>query len=227
MNANSLQDKIAAAKYVVTSQQVESIATAVQTGREMSTTYLRAFCTALQAAGSTKGRKRLQSQLELVEKVNSEFMPAVKRGVSFRQELDSQELHARCGFARVTASAFRQYVKRGGDLKQLDTQILTRRMLVPEADAAVSSGAATTPEAIVLKATARILRCCKKLSKRKQYEAVQLLDAAIKQLQDMRQAIIPEPAADATAVLRATLETPAQRTRAGKISWKQATGGAA
>lgn len=220
MNANSLQDKIAAAHYVVTAQQVESVAVAVQTGKAMSTTYLRIVLTAMQAALGSGRKRSAKSQMEVLEKVHEEFMPAVKRGVSFRQDLEPAELHARCGFARVTASAFRRYVKGGGDVRELDPMTLTRRQLSPEADDAVTAAPAST-EAIVQRSTARMLRSINKAARRKPAEARQLLETAIAALQAALMEL-DAPAQTQEAALRATLERPAQRTRVGRTAWKQA-----
>lgn len=127
----SILNIIVSGNYAATPKQVEELARAVHVGLQGPGTYLRilvcACLSALPELPKHRGRRAIDTvaQLAAVDKVHVEHYPAVLRGVA-DDSTDTRENNRRATFARSAASTLRAYVKRGGDIRSLDVDQVTK-----------------------------------------------------------------------------------------------------
>lgn len=133
--------------YVMTEAQVESLALERYNNASqilvIDDTYLKVLVVAAQAklGKSLRGRVNKDAQLAVLTEVNERFYPAVLRGVTTHdiaiepgldakeQTRRSLERNSRSAFARSAKSTLFTYVNGGGDIRALDSNVVTKHAL--------------------------------------------------------------------------------------------------
>lgn len=197
--------------YVVSEQQVESLAAAVHEGTQLTVTYLRALVVAVQAAlGRGKRAPAPDAQVAAVDSAHEQFYAWALAGLrkAAGGALPAAELNRRGTFARVAASAMRTYAKGGGDVRKLVAAVVKRRDLRPDRAVDIPAGA-SREERAVIRATAVIARTADRLIDHEQIETARaLIEDAIMVLQARLTAMSPQPELTQTVVRRARASAP-------------------
>lgn len=201
-----ITDKIAEAHYVATEQQVESMArerynanAVIHTTGE---TYLRVVVAACQARLGKRPRGRPTAdktgQTSVLELAHQRFYPAILRGVTTPDvEPDESQPHeeqqrrmlarnSRSNYARTSKSELLRYIERGGDLRALDVETVTKRTLRATTAAPESTD---KRERQVNRAQGSLLRALRRQAKTDPDQARLACSAALAALQEVLDAI--------------------------------------
>lgn len=125
---NTILEAILKADFLATEQQVQNLASVVVEGHSAGGTYCKvlvAHCLA-EVAGKRKPDKA--AQVAIVDAVHMKLYAFVLLGVG-PQEMDAEERNRRATFARTAASDLRAFVRRGGQLRDLDPFTVTKHSL--------------------------------------------------------------------------------------------------
>lgn len=200
----NIQQTIAKAHYVATEAQVEDLTVAqwqAATGLELhNATYLRVILAQSQArTGTTKrGRHNKDAQLTVLKDVNTAYYAAVLRGlvkadptVAMEDGLEPKEKsyralerNRRSTFARTSYRELVGFVERGGDLRGLDVETVSKASLRAFGKPAESED---RTERTLERAQGAILRAINRLARGDPEEALERLDAVLATLQARRQ----------------------------------------
>lgn len=200
---NSIQQTIAKAHYVATEAQVEDLAVAqwqCAHGLEAhNATYLRVILAQAQARTGTakRGRHNKEAQLEVLKDVNGIFYAAVLRGlvkadpaIALEDGLESKEKsyralerNRRSTYARTSYRELVGFVQRGGDLRTLDVETVSKASLRAFGKPAESED---RTERTLERAQGAILRAINRLARGDPEEALERLDAILAAFQARR-----------------------------------------
>lgn len=213
---------IARANYAATGAQVETLAHAVVLGKFGESTYLRVLAAHCQAEAGTGRRKMPAETAEaIVDKVHGKLYPHVQKGVQANglggEELPAKEINRRSTFARTSASELRGFITRGGDIRTLKVEELTRAQL-RKFGVTVPTG--TRAERSLQKSTEAVARAAKRVALGNPDAALERINAAIEALQAVAEEIENGPAEEqgATTVVgarRPVADRGVARTRVG------------
>lgn len=200
---NTIQQTIARAHYVATEAQVEQLAVAQwKLDNEAEThglTYLRVEVAAAQAKTGTakRGRHSKESQLTILKEVHAGFYAAALRGliqadptIAQEEGLESAESSRRALERNRRSTRYRTsyrelvgFVERGGDLRTLDVETVSKAGLR-------SFGKAPEPEdrteRSLERAQGAILRAINRLARASPDDALERLDTLMATLQTRR-----------------------------------------
>lgn len=226
----NIQQTIAKAHYVATEAQVEDLTVAqwqAASGLEIhNATYLRVTLAQAQAKTGTKarGRHSKDAQLAVLVAVNAIFYAAVLRGLVKADPAIAQddaleppeksrralERNRRSTFARTSYRELVGFVERGGDLRTLDVETVSKASLRAFGKAPESKD---RTERALERAQGAILRAINRLARGDPGAAVERLDVVIGALQARRHELGNK--APVRHGKRAGREGPAIRTRVG------------
>lgn len=200
----TIQQVIAKAHFVATEAQVEQLAAAqwacAKGTEEHNATYLKVLVAGAQARTGTTKRGRAptkDAQLTVLREVNGLFYAAVLRGLigadptiaaddSLEQReksLRALERNRRSTFARTSYRELVGFVERGGDLRGLDVEAVTKGALR-------AFGRAAEPvdrtERTLERSQGAILRAINRMARASPEEALERLDAVLEALQARR-----------------------------------------
>lgn len=214
---------IARAHYAATEAQVETLAHAVVLGKQGESTYLRVLVAHCQAKTGTATRRKLptESAEAIIDEVHGKLYPAVQRGVQSNglggDGMDQKEVNRRSTFARTSASELRGFVARGGDLRTLKVDELTRAQL-RKFGVTVPTG--TRAERSLQKSADALERAARRVARGDPDAAAERIEATIAKLQAVLDELNEGPQEDtgATTVVgarRPVQDRGAARTRVG------------
>lgn len=224
----NIYQTIMKAHYVATEAQVEQLAAAAHgVSQELEThnlTYLRIELVGAQAVLGAKKRGRMpaaDSQLAVLDKVNSKFYGAVLRGITtpdiaqddglepMERSRRALERNRRSTFARSSHATLVAFVRGGGDLRAVDPETATKSSL----RAAVSAPEPTDKvERQLQRAQGTILRAVARQARADPAKATRLLEGLIAALQERLESISMEgPAKHEAAPVAAGRAPPGDR----------------
>lgn len=222
----NIQQTIAKAHYVATEAQVEDLTVAqwqAASGLEIhNATYLRVTLAQAQAKTGTKarGRHSKDAQLAVLVAVNAIFYAAVLRGLVKADPAIAQddaleppeksrralERNRRSTFARTSYRELVGFVERGGDLRTLDVETVSKASLRAFGKAPESED---RTERTLERAQGAILRAINRLARGDPAEALERLDAVLGTLQERRHALANQrPAKREGRAVRTTVGVP-------------------
>lgn len=186
---------IAKANYAATGAQVETLAHAVVLGKFGESTYLRVLTAHCQAEAGTGRRKMNPADAEaIIDKVHGKLYPHVQKGVQANglgmDEMPAKEVNRRSTFARTSASELRGFIARGGDIRTLKVDELTRAQL-RKFGVTVPTG--TRAERSLQKSTEAIERAARRVARGDPDAALERINAAIEALQAVAEEIEAGP----------------------------------
>ncbi len=122
----SVLEDIALNRFIATDEQVEQLSwhyiIAVDTVKRSKSTFMQILLAMAQEAGG---------ELKHLTEVYNRLYPAVKRGIE-KAGYQGDEAESKAIFARTAMSTLKGYIKRGGDLSDLDPATVTKRQLQPQ-----------------------------------------------------------------------------------------------
>lgn len=211
---------IAKANYAATGAQVETLAHAVVIGKQGESTYLRVLVAHCQAEAGTGRRKLPNDAAEaIVDKVHGKLYPHVQKGVQANGlggELEAKEVNRRSTFARTSASELRGFIAKGGDIRTLEVDTLTRAQL-RKFGVTVPTG--TRAERSFSKSADALERAARRIARGDPDAALERIDEAIAKLQAVRDELEAggdeEGSTTVVGVRRAVPDRGTARTRVG------------
>jgi hypothetical protein len=197
--------------YALTEKQVEQLATAhCKAEGELNgsnTTYLRVLVTAMQAQLGDRKRGHalgLEQQVAVLETVGTKYYAAVLRGVSVDlADTDTKERNRRATFARSAKSTLGAFLNANGDVRELDTQTVTKAALRAQVHAGLDE--AQLEQRQLQRNLGGLLRLYRQRAREHPDEAHAMLEGAIAMLQAALDAPdADEPEHDATGTMADT-----------------------
>lgn len=210
---NTVLQAIAKASFLASEQQVENLAAIVVEGHTANGTYLKVLVAHCLAAIAGKRKPGKKAQVSIVDEVQARLYAHVLAGVG-PTDLDADERNRRATFSRTAASDLRGYIRRGGPLRKLDAETVTKHVL-RSYGRKVPKGTRTRAQRSFVRSLAAIERAVTRIARNNPADARKRLEAARKTI-DTLLAKLPAPAAHKTAT-RARPTRPATRVTATRL----------